>query len=93
MLCLHSCRHGFNCVFQSGLPAVGLIVEHASTQLCCRLQDSIPYFRSGLKGVARSMPTSAALDRCAACGEHTELLSIAVLAAGPESKTCQPDCL
>ncbi|XP_024519277.1 phosphoglucomutase, cytoplasmic 2 isoform X1 [Selaginella moellendorffii] len=24
--------------------------------------DSIPYFRSGLKGVARSMPTSAALD-------------------------------
>ena len=28
-----------------------------------RLQASIPYFRSGLKGVARSMPTSAALDR------------------------------
>ena len=24
---------------------------------------AIPYFRSGLKGVARSMPTSAALDR------------------------------
>lgn len=27
--------------------------------------DAIPYFKSGLKGVARSMPTSAALDRVA----------------------------
>jgi hypothetical protein len=26
-------------------------------------REAIPYFRSGLKGVARSMPTSAALDR------------------------------
>jgi hypothetical protein len=26
-------------------------------------QEAIPYFRTGLKGVARSMPTSAALDR------------------------------
>ena len=42
-------------------------------------QDAIPYFRSGLSGVARSMPTSAALDRsvtrsevgCFACGEWT----------------------
>ena len=27
-------------------------------------KEAVPYFRSGLKGVARSMPTSAALDRC-----------------------------
>lgn len=27
-------------------------------------KDAIPYFGKGLKGVARSMPTSAALDRC-----------------------------
>ena len=26
-------------------------------------KDAIPYFSKGLKGVARSMPTSAALDR------------------------------
>lgn len=26
-------------------------------------KEAVPYFRSGLKGVARSMPTSAALDR------------------------------
>ena len=26
-------------------------------------KDAIPYFSRGLKGVARSMPTSAALDR------------------------------
>lgn len=25
--------------------------------------EAIPYFKAGLKGVARSMPTSAALDR------------------------------
>ncbi len=25
--------------------------------------EAIPYFKGGLKGVARSMPTSAALDR------------------------------
>lgn len=29
------------------------------------VQESIPYFKDGLKGVARSMPTSAALDRVA----------------------------
>jgi phosphoglucomutase len=29
----------------------------------CGRQEAIPYFRSGLKGVARSMPTSAAVDR------------------------------
>lgn len=28
--------------------------------------DAIPFFAKGLKGVARSMPTSAALDRVAA---------------------------
>jgi len=28
--------------------------------------ESIPYFKGGLKGIARSMPTSAALDRVAA---------------------------
>ena len=27
--------------------------------------EAIPYFKGKLKGVARSMPTSAALDRCA----------------------------
>ena len=26
--------------------------------------DAIPYFKGKLRGVARSMPTSAALDRC-----------------------------
>lgn len=26
-------------------------------------QDAIPYFKNGLSGIARSMPTSAALDR------------------------------
>lgn len=30
--------------------------------------EAIPYFKSGLEGVARSMPTSAALDRW----EHAE---------------------
>ena len=29
------------------------------------MQESIPYFKDGLKGVARSMPTSTALDRVA----------------------------
>ena len=28
-------------------------------------QEAIPFFKSGLKGVARSMPTSCALDRVA----------------------------
>ena len=28
--------------------------------------EAIPYFKGGLKGVARSMPTSEALDRCPA---------------------------
>lgn len=29
------------------------------------IQEAIPYFKDGLKGVARSMPTSTALDRVA----------------------------
>lgn len=33
--------------------------------IAANAQESIPYFKSGLKGVARSMPTSAALDRVA----------------------------
>eukprot|EP00891_Asterochloris_glomerata_P006902 jgi/Astpho2/6902/Aster-07898 len=37
--------------------SVAVIAAHA--------QECIPYFSSGLKGVARSMPTSAALDRVA----------------------------
>ena len=36
--------------------------------IAANAQDSIPYFKSGLKGVARSMPTSAALDRCIPAG-------------------------
>ena len=28
-------------------------------------QEAIPYFKSGIKGLARSMPTSAAIDRVA----------------------------
>ena len=31
--------------------------------IAANAQGAIPYFHSGLKGVARSMPTSAALDR------------------------------
>ncbi|KAK9813312.1 hypothetical protein WJX72_012352 [[Myrmecia] bisecta] len=38
--------------------SVAVIAAHA--------QEAIPYFKSGLKGMARSMPTSAALDRVAA---------------------------
>lgn len=34
--------------------------------IAANAQESIPYFKSGLKGVARSMPTSGALDRVAA---------------------------
>ena len=34
--------------------------------IAARAQNCIPYFKSGLKGVARSMPTSGALDRVAA---------------------------
>ena len=30
------------------------------------MQEAIPFFKDGLKGVARSMPTSTALDRVAA---------------------------
>jgi phosphoglucomutase len=33
--------------------------------IAANAQAAIPYFRDGLKGVARSMPTSAALDRVA----------------------------
>ena len=32
--------------------------------LAANAAESIPYFKGGLKGVARSMPTSEALDRC-----------------------------
>ena len=38
--------------------SVAIIAAHAKA--------AIPYFKHGLKGVARSMPTSAALDRVAA---------------------------
>ena len=34
--------------------------------IAANAQRSIPYFKSGVKGVARSMPTSAALDKVAA---------------------------
>jgi len=34
--------------------------------IAANAQKSIPYFRAGIKGVARSMPTSAALDKVAA---------------------------
>ena len=34
--------------------------------IAANAQDCIPYFKSGLKGLARSMPTAAALDRVAA---------------------------
>ena len=33
--------------------------------IAANAQECIPYFKSGLKGVARSMPTAAALDRVA----------------------------
>ena len=32
--------------------------------IAANAKEAVPYFHSGLKGVARSMPTSAALDRC-----------------------------
>lgn len=35
--------------------SVAIIAAHAT--------EAIPYFKDGLKGVARSMPTGAALDR------------------------------
>ena len=31
--------------------------------IAAKAQEAIPYFKSGLKGLARSMPTSGALDR------------------------------
>ncbi|KAK1304620.1 hypothetical protein QJS10_CPB11g00755 [Acorus calamus] len=34
--------------------------------IAANAQDAIPYFQGGLKGLARSMPTSGALDRVAA---------------------------
>lgn len=37
--------------------SVAIIAAHAA--------EAIPYFKGGVKGVARSMPTSAALDRVA----------------------------
>ena len=37
--------------------------------------ESIPYFKGKIKGVARSMPTSAALDRCSVWPCCTQLLS------------------
>jgi phosphoglucomutase len=33
--------------------------------IAANAQEAIPYFKGGLKGVARSMPTSTALDRVA----------------------------
>lgn len=44
-------------VFVSPGDSVAIIADNA--------QQAIPYFREGLKGVARSMPTSSALDRVA----------------------------
>ncbi len=41
--------------------------------IAANAKEAVPYFHSGLKGVARSMPTSAALDRC----RHPPLLAIA----------------
>lgn len=35
--------------------------------IAANAKEAVPYFHSGLKGVARSMPTSAALDRCFRC--------------------------
>ena len=52
--------------------SVAIIAAHA--------QGAIPYFRSGLKGVARSMPTSAALDRW---GKRQSLLWLAPAAVVP----------
>ncbi len=45
-------------VFVNPADSVAIIVDHAV--------DVIPYFRPGLRGVARSMPTASALDRVAA---------------------------
>jgi phosphoglucomutase len=33
--------------------------------IAANAQKAIPYFKDGIKGVARSMPTSAALDKVA----------------------------
>ena len=46
------------CFFVTPSDSVAILAAHAV--------GAIPYFRTGLKGVARSMPTSAALDRVAA---------------------------
>ena len=44
--------------------------------------ESIPYFKGKIKGVARSMPTSAALDRCLVC----------MGVADQYCALCQPKC-
>jgi len=49
---------GRRAFFVTPSDSVALIAAHAVT--------AIPYFRSGLKGLSRSMPTGAALDRVAA---------------------------
>ena len=48
-------QHALHAIF-----GMSLVLNHRTM---CVLQEAIPYFRSGLKGVARSMPTSAAVDR------------------------------
>lgn len=48
---------GDNGVFVNPADSVAIIADHA--------MEVIPYFRNGLKGVARSMPTASALDRVA----------------------------
>ena len=55
------CPHANRCAagkkfFVTPSDSVALIAASAA--------ESIPYFKGKIKGVARSMPTSAALDRC-----------------------------
>jgi len=38
--------------------------------IAARAEECIPYFKGGIKGLARSMPTSGALDRVAAAAGH-----------------------
>ena len=57
--------------------------------IAANAQGAIPYFRSGLKGVARSMPTSAALDRW---GERPDLAVVACACFGSRASraACPP---
>jgi hypothetical protein len=45
------------------VPLSECLVKTVRLPVC--LQECIPFFKGGLKGVARSMPTSMALDRVA----------------------------